>query len=235
LTKMSKCGNVKRIYFDDTRMFFEFSPEMDPYNLFNTQTSMNEFTETRKFNESAEILPSVLCALKAGRKKSSEASAMFAHLSDDFKPKDIKYSSRFYYIKIGKKYQRTNYPQKRVHNKRYQVQCEHVDDLITFWGVEVDDVDIRDMMTNYITELEAENKLEGFKGHIEQEQLVLAPFSDSNDVAEQRSYHRALVISANITEPSDRCHRCYVKFRVINYLMRICFAKISILDQNFYF
>ena len=50
-------------------MFFEFSPEIDQYSIFNTETSLTEFEEARKTNESAEILPSVLLALKAGRKK----------------------------------------------------------------------------------------------------------------------------------------------------------------------
>ena len=87
LCKMSKCGTVRRIYFDDTRIFFEFSPEIDQFNLFNTHSSLTDFNETRKYNESAEILPSVRCALKAGRRKASEASQMFALLSDDLEPK----------------------------------------------------------------------------------------------------------------------------------------------------
>lgn len=213
LFKMSKCGNVKRIYFDDTRMFFEFSPEMDHYNLFNTNTSLNEFKEVRKYNESAEILPSVLCALKAGRKKSSEASAMYAFLSDDFKPKMEKYSSRFYYIKIAKNFNKTKYPQKRSHTKRYQIQVEQVEDLITFWGVEMDVIEMRDEMSDYINQLFNKNQLFGFKGQIEQNKLVLAPYRDKNDASEKTTYHRALVISAHIDKDGqDRADRCYVKF-----------------------
>jgi hypothetical protein len=69
LRRMEKCGHVKRIYFDDTRMFFEFSSETDHFNLFNTESSMEHFNENKKFDDSSEILPSVLCALKAGRKR----------------------------------------------------------------------------------------------------------------------------------------------------------------------
>ena len=78
LIRMKKCGEVKKVYFDDTRMFFEFSSEIDPYRLYNTKSSFYGYQESKRISYSTEVLPSVLCALKAGRKKSSEASAMYA-------------------------------------------------------------------------------------------------------------------------------------------------------------
>ena len=121
---------------------------------------------------------------------------MYALLSDDLEPKVSQYLSRFYYLKVHKDFFKTNFPQKRLHDKLYQIQVEHVDDLVTFWAVETDELDIRSEMEDKFAQLHSENRLEAFVGQPKSHQLALAPYAEDDNA--HATYHRVLVINPKI-------------------------------------
>ena len=87
------------------------------------------------YNSAAQILYSVILAMKVGRKRNSETSYVVAAASEGLQPeKDM--ATRFYhYCPSPVKYQ-TAFPVLQFHSKEYTVVVSYVENLITFWAVE---------------------------------------------------------------------------------------------------
>ena len=90
---------------------------------------------------------------------------------------------------------------------KYYAISEYIFQLIkdstTFYGVEEENLDKLDEISNFIAQKFAEGRLEDYKGSVPNNVLVLAPF----EVDKQVSYHRALVVAQKFQGPD-----CTVKF-----------------------
>ena len=124
IERMKPCGTIKRVYFDDTRIFFEFDYEVDRFGIFQRYGAINSYREAMKYNKSAHILPSVLLALKVGRKRNSDTSShVYAEPTDALEPTE-ELSTRFYHFSMDVKKYKTAFPVLKHHEKRYRVSSE---------------------------------------------------------------------------------------------------------------
>ena len=71
-----------------------------------------------------------------------------------------------------------------------------VEDEITFWGLELEDIELRNSIDDRINECYQNGSLSSIKGSPEEGALVLAPFFEQNN--QQPTYHRAIIIKPSI-------------------------------------
>lgn len=202
LRNLRNCGTVSKLYFDDTRMFVEFAPDLDHASIFSTRSSMKNFQSLRPYNELTNVLPSVMCAMKLGRKR-QDNSFLEVNISEELVPTDQ--GSRFYYFKVLDLQGRMMTPRRRHHAKEFQIECSYVESLVEFWGVET--VGDRHELENLIKDYSDKGLLQGFQGQIPVLSLVLAPFTEGNCT----TYHRALVLCSTMSGYCDT-EGCWVRF-----------------------
>ena len=86
-----------------------------------------------------------------------------------------------------------------------------IEDEITFWGLELQDIDIRNEIDEHIQQCYNSGSLSSIKGSPEEGALVLAPFYEENNP--QPTYHRALVIKPSIrVDDGNGVEYCFVRF-----------------------
>ena len=87
---MKKCGPIKSVYCEDTRIFIEFDAERSTLQCYRSYFSDNKykydglFQQTRLSAEGNEVIPAVKLALKLSRRNNSEAGLIQVCSSEGF-------------------------------------------------------------------------------------------------------------------------------------------------------
>ena len=120
------CGPIKRVYFDDTRIFIEFDAELDKYSILQHLRTLESYDLATRYDRSNEILPAVLLALKSGKKKSSETSIVWGYPSEDLIPQTGVLQARFFHWLCFPKIYQTKFPNPKLHHpKSYRIESKY--------------------------------------------------------------------------------------------------------------
>ena len=98
-----------------------------------------------------------------------------------------------------------------LHAKKYKVKVTHPEDIITFWAVEVELVELQGEIEDKIEQCRKRSELSGFRGEVAPNTLVAAPFENADKSV---SYFRALVLCNRVwrNQTTDNCLVRYVDY-----------------------
>lgn len=224
LHRFRHCGPINRIYFDDTRIFVEFSPDLDTPTIFSSKNSLNKFLQQKGYTEFNSVTPSVICAMKMGRRRGDTASFLKVNMNEDLQPavetnREAFQGSRFFWLDILKFGNKRATPRMNNHNRSYFATISYVETFNEFYAVEQGFEQTRDILETAIRKLDERGMLVPFTTPVDKLAMVLAPFGDG----EYRSYHRAVVL-ANDIDDGNGDQKVLIQF--------VDYGNISLLHHN---
>lgn len=150
--------------------------------------------EAQAYDRSIEVLPSVLLALRLGRRNNSSGRQISVKASEYYTPDSEALRTgmltRHYRLDCVKKRYNSMFPKNpKTHDRRYTIEITDFDcDVVTFFGIEIEHKEIRDNIEYIIDEKHKKGLLNEVFGSVSHNSLYLAPFRTDGSV----SYHRAL-------------------------------------------
>ena len=162
--------------------------------------------------------PAVIAAFNASRQRNQQLLSVQVRSSDDIEANSGRISAHSgdddqqFVLLCDPPAHNTSFPRDpRLHAKTYKVKVTHPEDIITFWAVETELVELQSAIESKIEQCRQKGKLSGFRGEVAANTLVAAPFeNDDNSV----SYFRALVLCNRVwrNHTTDNCLVRYVDY-----------------------